>query len=79
MATFLDVTVLENFSVIFVFLLAWIGGYAMLIYTKILGGNPKPNSSTFIPFLLAKIKCPSSWTKIRIPKETIKIITVNIL
>jgi len=34
MATFLDVTALENFSVIFVFLLAWLGGYAMLLYTK---------------------------------------------
>jgi len=39
MATFLDVTVLENFSVIFVFLLAWLGGYAILLYTKILGQN----------------------------------------
>lgn len=34
MATFLDVTALENFSVIFVFLLAWLGGYAMLLYLK---------------------------------------------
>ena len=34
MATFLDVTALENFSVIFVFLLAWLGGYAMLLYIK---------------------------------------------
>ena len=34
MATFLDVTALENFSVIFVFILAWLGGYAMLLYTK---------------------------------------------
>jgi len=39
MATFLDVTVLENFSVIFVFLLAWLGGYAMMMYTKVLGNN----------------------------------------
>ena len=39
MATFLDVTALENFSIIFVFLLAWIGGYAMLLYTKIMGQN----------------------------------------
>ena len=43
MATFLDVTVLENFSVIFVFLLAWIGGYAMLLYTKVLGPNQLVN------------------------------------
>lgn len=35
MATFLDVTALENFSVIFVFLLAWLGGYAMILYTKL--------------------------------------------
>tara|TARA_Y100000310_G_scaffold281722_1_gene302405 strand:+ start:40311 stop:40808 length:498 start_codon:yes stop_codon:yes gene_type:complete len=34
MATFLDVTALENFSVIFVFLLAWLGGYAMTLYIK---------------------------------------------
>jgi len=34
MATFLDVTALENFSVIFVFLLAWLGGYAMILYVK---------------------------------------------
>ncbi|MCH8004385.1 MAG: hypothetical protein IH934_07200 [Nanoarchaeota archaeon] len=39
MATFLDVTALENFSIIFVFLLAWLGGYAMLLYTKVLGGQ----------------------------------------
>ena len=39
MATFLDVTVLENFSVVFVFLLAWLGGYAILLYIKILGQN----------------------------------------
>ena len=34
MATFLDVTALENFSIIFVFLLAWLGGYAMTLYVK---------------------------------------------
>lgn len=39
MATFLDVTVLENFSVVFVFLLVWIGGYAILLYTRVLGQN----------------------------------------
>ena len=39
MATFLDVTVLENFSVVFVFLLVWISGYAILLYTRILGQN----------------------------------------
>ena len=39
MATFLDVTTLANFSVIFVFLLVWIGGYAILLYTKVLGSN----------------------------------------
>jgi len=39
MATFLDVTALENFSVIFVFLLAWLGAYAMLMYLKIFGQN----------------------------------------
>ena len=39
MATFLDVTTLGNFSAIFVFLLVWIGGYAILLYTKVLGQN----------------------------------------
>jgi len=39
MATFLDVTTLGNFSIIFVFLLAWLGGYAVLLYFKILGNN----------------------------------------
>ena len=39
MATFLDVTVLENFSVIFVFLFVWLVVYAILIYTKALGQN----------------------------------------
>jgi len=39
MATFLDVTVLENFSVIFVFLLVAIGGYAILTYLKPFGSN----------------------------------------
>ena len=39
MATFLDVTTLQHFSVVFVFLLAWLGGYAMLLYTKFLGQN----------------------------------------
>jgi len=39
MATFLDVSTLENFSTIFVFLMAWLGGYAMLMYTRFLGAN----------------------------------------
>ncbi|MCH8329693.1 MAG: hypothetical protein IIB81_04875 [Nanoarchaeota archaeon] len=51
MATFLDVTTLENFSVIFVFLLAWLGGYALLIYTKFLGQNQFIN--ILIPFIFA--------------------------
>jgi len=50
MATFLDVTALENFSVIFVFLLAWLGGYAMLMYTKVLGGQ-----NQFINIILSLI------------------------
>ena len=50
MATFLDVTVLENFSVIFVFLLAWLGGYAMLLYTKVLG-----NQNQFIIIILSLV------------------------
>ncbi|MBW2976865.1 hypothetical protein KY347_05455 [Candidatus Woesearchaeota archaeon] len=39
MATFLDMTALENFSVIFVFLFVWLVVYAILLYTKALGQN----------------------------------------
>ncbi len=39
MATFLDVTALEGFSNVFVFLLVAIGGYAVLIYLKPFGQN----------------------------------------
>lgn len=39
MATFLDVTALEGFSSVFVFLLVALGGYAVLIYTKPFGQN----------------------------------------
>ena len=39
MATFLDVTGLQHFSVIFVFLFVWIVVYAVLLWTKALGGN----------------------------------------
>lgn len=39
MATFLDVTGLAYFSNVFVFLFVWIVVYAVLLYTKILGGN----------------------------------------
>ena len=39
MATFLGVTGLQYFSSIFVFLFVWIVVYAVLIWTKVLGGN----------------------------------------
>jgi len=39
MATFLDVTALENFSVIFVFVFVWLVVYAVLLYTRALGNN----------------------------------------
>ncbi len=39
MATFLDVTGLEHFSSIFVFLFVWIVVYATMIWTKVLGDN----------------------------------------
>lgn len=39
MATFLDVTGLEHFSSIFVFLFVWLVVYAVLIWTKVLGEN----------------------------------------
>ena len=58
MATFLDVTALENFSVIFVFLLAWLGGYAMLIYTKFLGQNQLVNIIISLIFAIFVIISP---------------------
>ena len=39
MATFLDVTGLEHFSSIFVFLFVWLAAYAVLLMTKVLGDN----------------------------------------
>ena len=39
MATFLDVTALESFSIIFVFIFVWLVIYAILFYTKVLGQN----------------------------------------
>ena len=39
MATFLDVTGLQHFSSIFVFLFVWLVVYAILLWTKILGEN----------------------------------------
>jgi len=39
MATFLDVTALANFSVIFVFLLVAISGYGLMIYLRPFGQN----------------------------------------
>ena len=39
MATFLDVTGLQHFTNIFVFLFVWIVVYAVLLWSKVLGGN----------------------------------------
>ena len=39
METFLDVTGLEHFTNIFVFLFVWLVGYAVLLWTKVLGEN----------------------------------------
>ena len=39
MATFLDVTGLEHFSSIFVFLFVWIVVYAVLLWSRVLGEN----------------------------------------
>lgn len=39
MATFLDITTLQSFSVIFVFLFVLLVVYAMMMYSKVLGGN----------------------------------------
>jgi len=51
MATFLDITALENFANIFVFLFVWLSIYAILAYTKILGRNQL--LSIFIGLMLA--------------------------
>lgn len=39
MATFLDVTALQSFSNIFVFLFVWLGTYGILAYTRVMGQN----------------------------------------
>lgn len=39
MATFLDVTGLQHFATVFVFIFVWLIVYAILLYSKILGGN----------------------------------------
>ncbi len=39
MATFLDITALEHFSSLFVFIFVWLVIFAILSYTKILGEN----------------------------------------
>lgn len=39
MATFLDVTGLQHFSSIFVFLFVWLVVYAILVWSKVLGDN----------------------------------------
>ena len=39
MATFLDVTGLQYFSSFFIFIFVWLIVYAVLIYSKVLGGN----------------------------------------
>jgi hypothetical protein len=44
MATFLDVTGLQHFSNLFAFIFVWLIVYAMLTYTKALGGNQLINA-----------------------------------
>ncbi len=39
MATFLDVTGLQYFSSFFIFIFVWLIVYAVLLYSKVLGGN----------------------------------------
>lgn len=51
MATFLDITLLEKFSIIFPFLLAFIVVYGVLAYTKMFGGNKSLQS--FFAFIVA--------------------------
>jgi hypothetical protein len=58
MATFLDITLLQNFSIIFVFLLAWIGGYAMLLFTKVIGNNNMINLLLSLIFAIFVIMSP---------------------
>ena len=47
MATFLDISALQSFSNIFVFLFVWLVVYAILLYTKIMGQN------RYLPILIA--------------------------
>ena len=51
MATFLDITVLENFSNIFVFLFVWLVIFAIFSYAKILGQNKA--IAVLVGFILA--------------------------
>lgn len=51
MASFLDVSGLSNFSSIFVFIFVWLVIYAILSYTKALGGNKVVHA--LIGFLIA--------------------------
>jgi len=43
MATFLDISGLQQFSTIFVFIFVWLAVYAVLSYSKILGDNKGVN------------------------------------
>ncbi len=58
MATFLDVTALESFSVIFVFLLVFVGSYAILLYTRVLGQNQLVNILVGLVFAVFAILSP---------------------
>ncbi len=39
MATFLDISGLQQFSTFFVFIFVWLAVYAILVYSKVLGNN----------------------------------------
>jgi len=70
MATFLDVTGLEYFSKIFVFLFVWLVVYAVLAYTKVLGNNQAVSIliglilallSLFVPVVTGAIQFIAPW------------------
>ena len=76
MATFLDVSALENFSVIFVFLLMAVGGYAIMTYTKVLGENHFINALIGILIGFFTIMSP---TAVEIFKAILPFIAVALL
>jgi hypothetical protein len=60
MATFLDIATLDNFSVIFVFLIVAVGGYGIMTFTKVLGQNQFVNLMTGLLFAFFVVLSPTA-------------------